>query len=82
MLRITPHRHLVRFDGLFVPSTVAVADKLSSMTGFVYGKCGKRDCFLCACVSVRLYVLTNVEIEMAVGDGGKAHRTGVPVEMR
>ena len=32
--------------------------KLSSMSGFVCGECGERVCvFLCACVSVRLYVL-------------------------
>jgi len=31
--------------------------KLSSMTGFVYWKCGEHVCVLCACVSVRLYVL-------------------------
>jgi len=30
--------------------------KLSSMTGFVYWKCGEHVCVLCACVSVRLYV--------------------------
>ena len=30
--------------------------KLSSMTGFVYWKCGEHVCVWCACVSVRLYV--------------------------
>ena len=30
--------------------------KLSSMTGFVYWKCGKHVCVFFACVSVRLYV--------------------------
>jgi len=45
---------------------VAVADKLSSMTGFDYGKCGERVCVLCACVSVRLYVFMRVCLSLCV----------------
>jgi len=65
-LRITLHRQLVWFDGLFVSSPMAVADNLSNMTGFVYGKCGERVCVLCACVSVRLYVFMCVCLSVCV----------------
>jgi len=41
--------------------------KLSSMTGFVCGKCGKRVFFfLCACVSVRLYVFMCMCVSLCV----------------
>ena len=45
---------------------MAVADNLSNMTGFVYGKCGERVCVLCACVSVRLYVFMCVCLSVCV----------------
>ena len=41
--------------------------KLSSMTGFVCGKCGERVCiFLLTCVSVRLYVFMFMWLSLCV----------------
>ena len=45
---------------------MAVADKLSSLTGLVYGKCGERFCVVCACISVRLYVFMCVCLSLCV----------------
>jgi len=36
------------------------------MTGFVYWKCDKHVCVLCACVSVRLYVFICMRLSSCV----------------